>query len=194
LLPPRQESLTSDRTICTTVDSYAGVTVASPDATRRWDAVTSREHAFLDLYAAEYAPLAGYCWRLTRSPEVAADLAQESFTRLFARWITVREPRAYLYHVATNLVRRQWRLQAQSPVAPMQDSVALSDSADDGLDVRLAIARLPRRLRDVVLLHYYADLSVSDVAEAVQRPTGTVKRQLSEARQLLAASLEGDHG
>jgi len=175
------------------VDSYPGVTVASPGAARPWDAVSTREREFLDVYAAEYAPLAGYCWRLTHNAELAADLAQESFTRLFARWISVREPRAYVYHVATNLVRRQWRLQAQSTTGPLPDSADVV-AADDGLDVRLAIERLPRRLRDVVLLHYYADLSVNDVAEAVQRPAGTVKRQLSEARQLLATRLEGHHG
>jgi RNA polymerase sigma-70 factor (ECF subfamily) len=173
------------------MDSYPGVTVASPDATRRWNVVASREHAFLALYGAEYAPLASYCWRLTRNAEVAADLAQESFTRLYARWLGVREPRAYLYHVATNLVRRQWRQQAQTAAAPLHEP-AVASSPDDGLAVRLAVERLPRRLRDVVLLHYYADLSVADVAEAVQRPAGTVKRQLSEARRLLAERLEHD--
>jgi len=171
------------------VDSYPGVTVASPDAARPWDAVATRERAFLDLYGAEYPALASYCWRLTRNPEVAADLAQESFTRLYARWIGVREPRAYVYHVATNLIRRQWRQQAQVSAGPMHEQTTPAVN-DDGLAVRLAIARLPHRLRDVVLLHYYADLSVTDVAEAVQRPPGTVKRQLSEARQLLAAHLE----
>jgi RNA polymerase sigma-70 factor, ECF subfamily len=172
------------------VGSYPGVTVASPDAARPWDVVASRERAFLDLYGAEYAPLASYCWRLTRNSEVAADLAQEAFTRLFARWISVREPRAYLYHVATNLVRRQWRQQAQSATTRPAD-VASPGHADDGLEVRLAVERLPRRLRDVVLLHYYGDLSVADVAQAMQRPAGTIKRQLSEARQLLATELDG---
>lgn len=172
------------------MDSYPGVTLASRDAARPWDVVAPRERAFLDLYGAEYAPLASYCWRLTRNAEVAADLAQEAFTRLYARWISVREPRAYVYHVATNLVRRQWRQQAQSATTQPVD-VAATGQADDGLDVRLAVQRLPRRLRDVVLLHYYADLSVADVAQAMQRPAGTIKRQLSEARQLLATHLDG---
>lgn len=171
------------------MDSYPGVTVAAPDAARRWDVVSAREQEFLDLYGAEYAPLAAYCWRLTRNPEVAADLAQEAFTRLFARWITVREPRAYVYHVATNLVRRQWRQQSTAPVALDADATAPGET-DDGLAVRIAVERLPRRLRDVVLLHYYADLSVMDVAEAMQRPAGTIKRQLSEARHVLAAHLD----
>ena len=108
---------------------------------------------------------------------------------MYARWIGEREPRTYVYHVATNLIRRQWRQQGQDAAGPMHEQTTPAVN-DDGLAVRLAIARLPHRLRDVVLLHYYADLSVTDVAEAVQRPPGTVKRQLSEARQLLAAHLE----
>ena len=165
------------------------MTVVAPGAARRWDVVSAREQEFLDLYGAEYAPLASYCWRLTRNAEVSADLAQEAFTRLFARWITVREPRAYVYHVATNLVRRQWREQAKAPVELARET-STPARAEDGVEVRLAVERLPGRLRDVVLLHYYADLTVNDVAEAMQRPVGTIKRQLSEARHLLAAHLD----
>jgi RNA polymerase sigma-70 factor (ECF subfamily) len=51
------------------------------------------------------------------------------------------------------------------------------------------VRTLPERLRDVVLLHYFADLTVEDVATAVNRPAGSVKRQLSEARAALATAL-----
>ncbi len=49
--------------------------------------------------------------------------------------------------------------------------------------------RLPGHLRDVVLLHYYADLPVEEVARALRRPVGTVKRRLSDARGILAVTL-----
>ena len=41
---------------------------------------------------------------------------------------------------------------------------------------------LPERLREPVVLHYYADLTVDDVGRALGRPSGTIKRQLSDAR------------
>jgi RNA polymerase sigma-70 factor (ECF subfamily) len=196
----RQEFVGCGRTIHLIVDSHPGVTVASPDASNRWDLVASsdlarpevgsREVTFRCLYDAEYRLLAAYCWRLTRDTEVSADIAQEAFTRLLARWIAVREPRAYVYQVATNLVRRQWRHQSRYSEVSVPETMSVVATEEDGLDVRLAVARLPRRLRDVVLLHYYADLSVTDVAVAVQRPVGTVKRQLSEARTILSAGLE----
>ena len=54
------------------------------------------------------------------------------------------------------------------------------------------VRRLPDRVREPVVLHYYADLSVEAVAIALRRPVGTVKRQLSEARELLAQMLRED--
>jgi RNA polymerase sigma-70 factor (ECF subfamily) len=44
---------------------------------------------------------------------------------------------------------------------------------------------LPRRLRDVVVLHLVADLPVAEVATVAGIPVGTVKRRLYEARALL---------
>ena len=51
------------------------------------------------------------------------------------------------------------------------------------------VQRLPVRLREVVLLHYYADLPIEQVAAAVHRPVGTVKRRLHEARAALATAV-----
>ena len=52
--------------------------------------------------------------------------------------------------------------------------------------LRDLVERLPGHLREAVLLHYYADLPVADVALAIKRPVGTVKRRLHEARALLS--------
>lgn len=147
---------------------------------------------FRALYGAEYPRVAGYAYRLTRDAELAHDMAQEAFTRLLSRWVGVREPRPYLFHVVTNLARDAWkaRVRAERYAADPAFTGAVTEAAPDG-SVLDAIARLPRRHREVVLLHYYADLAVPDVAAAVGRPSGTVKRQLSEARAYLADSLGG---
>ncbi len=152
----------------------------------------SQHTGLQDLYDAEFGRVAGYCFQLTRSWELSQDLAQEAFARLFARWLTVREPRPYLFHVATNLVRRAWREQVREVTAWEQADNPARPVVHD-LTVRDAVARLPPRYRDVVLLHYYADLTVPAVARAVGRPEGSVKRMLSEARRLLAQSLEDSH-
>jgi RNA polymerase sigma-70 factor (ECF subfamily) len=150
------------------------------------------DDGFTALYLDAYEVVTGYAYQLTRDPEVAKDVAQEAFTRLLARWVTVREPRAYLFHVTTNLVRDSWKarqrrdrlvdlLQHETPTVAVPPDRGLAD----------AVSRLPRRHCEVVLLFYYSDLPLAEVALVVRRPEGTVKRLLAEARQRLAIALEG---
>ena len=144
------------------------------------------EEGFADLYARTYRPLTAYCYRLVGDPQTAADLAQEAFTRLFARVFTVRDPSAWLYLVATNLCRDTWRSEERQRRLVQRAAGALDTSVPgpDGT-VRDLVDRLPERLRDVVVLHYYADLPVEAVADVLSKPVGTVKRRLHEARALL---------
>ena len=162
---------------------------ARPAATMEGRAVPRERSGFHDLYDQEFPRVAGYCFQLTRNWELSQDLAQEAFARLLSRWIAVRDPKPYLFHIATNLVRAAWRSQAREQ-SVWADVEAPAPAAGHDLTVRDAVERLPQRYRDVVLLHYYADLTVPAVAAAVGRPEGTAKRMLSEARALLAQSLE----
>ena len=148
---------------------------------------------FATLYAETNGALGGYAFQLVRDAEVAADIVQEAYTRLLSRWFGVRKPRPYLFHVVTNLARDAWsqRRRSDSLVREIVDSrPQLSVAPADG-SVWDAVERLPKRHREVVLLFYYADLPVTDVASAVRRPPGTVKRMLKEAREQLAATLGG---
>lgn len=146
---------------------------------------------FHALYDEQFGRVAGYCYRLTGDHELSRDLAQEAFARLLGRWIGVRDPMPYLFHIATNLVRASWRARERESRA--WSNVPETVPAPVDLAVRDAVDRLPSRYRELVLLHYYADLTVPVVAKAVRRPEGTVKRMLSEARAALALSLESPH-
>lgn len=161
--------------------------------------MSARSEAFRQLYVEEYAGVATYAWRLLRDRDAAEEIAQESFTRVFSKWISVQQPRHYLYRTTTNLIRDSWsrRLRQRELLADLQADAAQPHPASDlaaALAVRTAVEQLPTRLRPVVLLHYYADLSIADVGLALDRPAGTIKRQLNESRQLLAARLQGASG
>jgi RNA polymerase sigma-70 factor (ECF subfamily) len=58
------------------------------------------------------------------------------------------------------------------------------------LDIESAIRRLPRRQRQVVVLHYLADLSVAEVGQVLGLEPGTIKAHLSAARRRLSILLE----
>jgi DNA-directed RNA polymerase specialized sigma24 family protein len=143
---------------------------------------------FSDFFNEQWSDVVGYCSSLVGDRLLGEELAQEAFTRLYVRFGVLREPRPYCFRIATNLVRdhakRAGREQVTADVSPLGASLGVDPHLLD------AVHRLPRRQTEVVLLHYFADLSVDEVAEVLRRPRGTVGRQLAEARAALSAALK----
>ena len=166
-------------------------TAAAPEAASeplRMAAPSVADEAFAAFYAATFPHLAGYVRGLLGEEQTARDIAQEALVRTYARWVRIDAPQPYAYLVATNLVRGEWRRRARRPEAT-SIPVDMHDP-QDALSVRDLVDRLPSKLRQVVLLHYFGDLPLEQVARLVRRPTGTVKRHLYEARRLLLDALE----
>ena len=153
-------------------------------------AARSLAEDFTTFFNAEYPRLAAYCARLAGDSETGTDLAQEALVRTWSRWARVAQPRPYAYLVATNLVRDTWRRQARDRQVLMDlaSDRTHPPAADHGL--RALVEQLPERLRVPVLLHYYADLPVAEVARVMRRPLGSIKSRLNEARSRLAELLE----
>lgn len=151
------------------------------------DGISAEFQALFDAVAPQ---LIGYCVTLVGDVELAHDVTQEAFVRLFSKWRTVRSPRAYLYLTAVNLVREHWR-RAKYERRALQ-TVAGAPTEYPAHDPWLwdLVERLPPRLQTVVLLHYYADLPVDAVARQLHVPAGTVKQRLHRARGLLHDAIE----
>lgn len=153
--------------------------------------------AFSEFYAAEFGRLAGYCRALVGSESAARDIAQEALVRVFSRWVSVTQPKAYAYLVATNLAKRTWKRGSlerkayeRTGLAAFEGGRSASDPAEsDGAWLRALVEDLPDRHRLPVLLHYYADLPVAEVGRLLHLPAGTVKRRLHEARAALARTV-----
>lgn len=149
------------------------------------------------IYDAQFGRLAGWTTKLVGDPDLAHDLATEAFVKLLRNWSTVREPRAWLYVAAANLVRDHWRKRGREATAyerheagaPAHADLAAGDLVTT-LTVREAVLELPDRLRMPVLLHYFADLSVAQVASHLGKSEGTIKRDLYDARARMATRLE----
>ena len=152
---------------------------------------STRQQEFTAFFDTEFPRLAAYCLRLLNDQQLARDVAQESLVRVWARWRAVEDPHAYIYVIATNLVRAEWRRRSRGRVLFHRLAVTQPEAHHDGDGtVRDAVERLPDRLRLPVLLHYYADLPVAEVAQALRLPVGSVKQRLHQARAELAAKLE----
>ncbi|MDQ1598896.1 MAG: hypothetical protein QOD68_370 [Actinomycetota bacterium] len=155
------------------------------------DAASAREEAARALWNDHYAPLARWCAAMVGDRDAAHDIAAEAFVRLLSKRITVHDPKGYLYVTAANLVRDRWRREQGDRKLParLEETIPVSTPASDPR-LRDLVERLPKRLRTPVLLHYYADLSVAEVAAALYKPEGTIKRMLFDARARLAGSQE----
>jgi RNA polymerase sigma-70 factor, ECF subfamily len=159
-----------------------------------------QSRAASDLFTDLYPGLAGWCRRLLDDDGTAHEIASEASTRPWSRWTTVREPRGFLYVTAANLVRDHWRKldrerRALRQVTTEAELARNRDGADAAVPVRMLVRSLPERLRTPVLLYYYADLPVREIARLTRRKEGSIKSDLHAARELLRAGLGGrlDH-
>jgi len=127
----------------------------------------------------------------------APDVVQEALLRAWRRRETYQpdhgSPRAWLIAVLYDQARRHrirhlWPHHRPEPDNP--EPTAGPDHADDRLDIERAVAALPRRQRQVITLHYLADLPVADVAIALGITDGSVKTHLHNARAALRSALE----
>lgn len=163
---------------------------------KRTSARAAAEQALAELYHASYRRLVTQMYAFTTDLTEAQDVVQEAFARALARpggLSDVDAPEAWLRTVALNVVRRRWRrrqildtiLLRDRPVAQLVASAPSPERAD----LQAALAELPRQYREVIVLHYLADLAVDEVARLLEVPVGTVKSRLSRARAALAARL-----
>jgi len=127
----------------------------------------------------------------------AEDVVQDCFERLHRRWHVMREPgRALAYarssvlngcrsvHRRSAVSRKYGPRLAQPGDATVPDATAAA--ADRG-QLAAALRQLPRRQREVLVLRYYADLSVAEIAETLGISPGNVRACISRGLAALAS-------
>ncbi|HEX5727675.1 MAG TPA: sigma-70 family RNA polymerase sigma factor [Longimicrobiaceae bacterium] len=152
------------------------------------------------LFHEHYDGLYRYLVRLTGDADLAADAAQEAFVRLVERPPQDRHVRAWLYAVATNVVRDTARARVRwttlltgSPDrAPMGDLAPSPEVAAERNErqrlVRAALDRLSWKERTVLLMREEG-FAHHEIAKAVGTTTGSVGTMLARALHKLSAEL-----
>jgi RNA polymerase sigma-70 factor (sigma-E family) len=149
-------------------------------------------------YGERFDELAGIAhrvaYRMLGSREDARDVAQEAMARAFAHWRRASQhPEAWVARVASNLAidhlrRRHGRSLGVSELGAVSgpDHGPL---AAERLELVRALAELPRRQRQVVVLRYLADRPEAEVASQLGCSPGTVKQHASRGLAALRAAL-----
>lgn len=162
----------------------------------------SNEELFASLFQANFPRLFRFLDRLTGEPDLAADLAQEAFVKLYSRGALPDRPEAWLVTVALNLLRnakstarRHVRLLtparaegAHSDPGPAPDQAAEAEAARQR--VRATIDRLPERERELLLLSAEG-YSYRDMAATLELNEASVGVLLARARAAFRALYGG---
>jgi RNA polymerase sigma-70 factor (ECF subfamily) len=141
-----------------------------------------------------YARLVSAVALVTGDLTTAEDAVQEAVVRAWERSDRGEQIVAldrWVAAVAMNLSRSGLRrLRVERLARPRLVAAATIDAPSEvAVDVRRALAALPRRQRETAVLRYYLDLSTEEIAEAMNTSEGTVKSQLFKARAHLADAL-----
>jgi RNA polymerase sigma-70 factor (sigma-E family) len=157
--------------------------------------VADWERAFRALLATRSGALRSYAYLLTGDPTTASDLVQEALTRVFGRrgiGEDIDQLEAYVRRAMLNqYVDSRRRLKRWNATRHLL--IDLPHHDDDRIvvadEVRRALATLSPKQRACVVLRYYEDLSVAEIADELGCAEGTVKRHLADARAKLAMQL-----
>ncbi len=156
--------------------------------------------------------LFAYLLRSLQSEEDAADLAQETFVRVYqnrAKFRPAQKFTTWLYAIASNLVRDRyrWRLrhpqtsletEADAPAAGLKENLRAPEPLPDETlqtgeraeAVRKAVAELPEELRAPLILSVYEELPQAEIAGILNCSVKAVEMRIYRARQQLRASLD----
>jgi RNA polymerase sigma factor (sigma-70 family) len=124
------------------------------------------------------------------SREDARDVAQEAMARAYANWRRASTcPEAWVSRVAANLAIDLLRRRGRHEPVAAQSSADPAPSVAERIELVKALADLPRRQRQVVVMRYLADLPESEVAAQLGCSPGTVKQHASRGLSALRAAL-----
>lgn len=139
----------------------------------------------------------GLCFRMMGHREDAEDVAQEVFVRVFRslhRWDDTRPFKPWLLTIAANRCRTAMEQRSRRPTAnEFVESIPAENVGDDqdlGEELQLALEGLRDEYRSCIVLFYQQELSLTEVAELMETPEGTVKTWLHRARKELADHLQ----
>lgn len=156
----------------------------------------ARDHADFDAFYSVAAPqITRQLFLATGDITRAQDCTQEAMLRAWRQWAviaaTTADPYAWVRKVAWRLAVSDWRRALARLRALIRHGPAeqVPEPSPDARAVRDALATLPVAQRAALVLHYFADLPVREVALVLGVPEGTVKARLVRGRRALEALL-----
>jgi RNA polymerase sigma factor (sigma-70 family) len=166
----------------------------APQATRTWrgTAVGERESEYASMYAAEFTPVSRTVFLILHDRQRAEDITQDAFIQLYSHWGQVsryERPGAWVRRVAIRLaVRHQKRERTRAVIERSAEPPSIPQPAD--IDLFHAMRQLPVAQRAALVLFYYEDRPLAEVASILGWTLSAAKVNLMRARRRLGTLLD----
>lgn len=154
----------------------------------------SGDEEALESFVRKYYPvILRYCGYHVSDSEYAEDITQETFERFFRNLPDYRhcgKMKNYLYIIAGNLCKNVYRKNAEIilPQLPEAEDNPM-ESVSDRLDLESAVNSLPPELREVIILFYFQELKLREIAGILDIGLPLVKYRLKKSREQLGRLL-----
>jgi RNA polymerase sigma factor (sigma-70 family) len=154
------------------------------------------EAAFAAITESVYVRLRSVAYRMLRDPHLAEDATQQALLGIWRKLPRLREPsrfEAWSYRFLVNACADEARRRTRALPAlvarfePMAADEVMT--VDDREQLERGFRRLSMEHRTVIVLHHYLGLSVSEIAETLDIPAGTVRSRLDRAMASLRLTL-----
>src|SRR5262245_222674 len=149
--------------------------------------ISSKPQPVEDVYRSSWLDLTRLAYLLVGDRGEAEDIVQAVFTTAMARWDAIDDPESYLRRAVVNRANDVHRRSYRGPQPGVRVTASLGESESGELwDL---VRGLPTPQRAVVVLRFYEDLTLADIAALLGRPPSTVRSDLRRALTKLRESL-----
>ncbi len=158
--------------------------------------------ALSSLIAKWQAPFLRFALIVTKEPDLAKDIVQDSWIKIIKALPGLRDPvsfRAWAYRIVNNRCMDVLRKRGRNTVIDALPDDELPDRnpsaikiLEDRDQIQMLLAQLSDKHRSVLALHYLQGFNVREISNITRTPIGTVKSRLSIARDRFKQLLEGE--
>ena len=135
-------------------------------------------------------------YSITASKEEAEDILQIVFVRYMTKqpcWQEEEHEKAWLMRVTINQARDSLRKSHTHAYTPLEEMIHITAPTQETPYLLQEVIALPEKYKTVVLLHYFEDVKVNEIAKILKVSSSAVKMRLARARDLLKLKLEKEN-
>lgn len=161
-------------------------------------AINGDEKAFIELIEGQKEKLYKTAYAYVKNEQDALDIVQETVYKAYISIDTLKNPKYFntwltkiLINLSINTLNKNKKVVYLEEEVLIED-IKINESSEDKLDVLNELNKLDEKYREVIILKYFDDLTLSEIAKVLEMPIGTAKTYLNRGLSSLRISMGKD--